>query len=141
MRRILALSLLVASACATAANQPMLEYREKTMEAAHNHLKAISEIVVHGVPMRQQLPAHARALADFSSMLADLFPPGSQGNEASPLIWKQWEEFVRDDVKMMRQASDDLLRAIDSGDLTKITDQYYQTLEACKHCHRNYRER
>ena len=125
-----------------ASADPRVDYRVSVMEGAHRHLKAIKSIVIDGAPQRQHLDAHVRALIDFGIMLPGLFPRASDGpqSEASTKIWQNPAEF-RAAITQLEKSLVTLQQAASHGDGRQRTSAYYATLDACKNCHHQFRER
>ena len=120
------------------ADPALTQYRQRVMEGANQHLKAVKSLVLQGVPLQDQLPAHLDALAAFSRQLPDLFPAGSQGGDARQEIWRDRAAFL-EAVRRNGDAVRTLGDAVRRGDGAAMGKGYYAVLDGCKGCHRDFR--
>lgn len=120
----------------------LVEYRVRVMESAHRQLQAASSIAVDGVPLTHHLAAHARSLKTFSTLIPELFPPGSRTakSEAKPEIWQRWDDFIALAHRLGDNA-DALERAARDGNRKAMAQAYRDTLDSCRACHREFRLR
>lgn len=134
------LLLLVPAALLAGSTDDLVTYRVRVMEGALRHLRAVSSIVVDGVPMRPHLAEHIRALKAFSTMIPEMFPRGSTTvkSEAKPDIWQHWPEFSGA-AKHLGATIDTLATAAAGDDQDALRQAFDDTVAACKACHRKFR--
>ncbi|MFP6796806.1 MAG: cytochrome c [Pseudomonadales bacterium] len=116
-----------------------VDYRHHSMEAIGGHMQAIVKILRQEVPHSGHLSLHANAIADMARVAPDLFPEGSEGGEALPVIWEQPEDFAKR-LDTFHSAAETFKDAAESGDPASIGDAIGGLGQACKGCHDNYRE-
>lgn len=135
---------LIAAAAAAQAQEPedYIKYRQAVMQAIGGHSGAASQIVRGKVSPPGALAMHADALAALNADLAGLFPAGSDFGEtrAKAEIWDNWTAFEKaaGDAKSATAA---FAAAVAGGDADKIAAAYRDVGEACKGCHKEFREK
>ena len=135
---------LIAAAAAAQAEEPenYIKYRQAVMEAIGGHSGAVSQIVRGKVSPPGALAMHADALAALNADLTSLFPEGSDFGEtrAKAEIWDNWAAFEKaaGDAKGATAA---FAAAVADGDADKIAAAYRDVGEACKGCHKEFREK
>ena len=116
-------------------------YRHQAMKAAKAHRAAAVDAVKAGAPFDGQVVEHARALKAFFTALPGTFP--KKGNykesDASPEIWKQWEEFERRS-KEAGVMTVELKNAAERGEWGAVDNRLRAIGKACKGCHDEFRE-
>jgi cytochrome c556 len=145
MYRFVALALLLAPAALSAPPAPgaIAKYRHTVMEAIGEHMSAMSMLAKGESDRKQDAAAHARALADLSKMVPDLFPEGSgpaPGVEthAKAEIWKDKEKFA-EAVKRFQTEADALVAVTTKGDFEGFKTQLGNVGKSCGGCHDNFR--
>jgi len=143
-KTVLIIAALVASAAAVQAEEPedYIKYRQAVMEAIGGHSGAASQIVRGKVSPEGALAMHADALAALNADLASLFPEGSDFGEtrAKAEIWENWTAFEKA-AGEAKTATAAFAAAVAGGDSGKIAAAYRDVGEACKGCHKEFRER
>ncbi len=127
---------------ATAADPPenVLKYRQNIMKSHIAHMGAIGAVVKGEVSYSGHVAAHARALQSTSLMLPDIFPEGSGGGKsrAKAEIWQDRAKFDAA-VKAFQTATNELVKAADSGDMTALGAGLGGVGKACGGCHKPFR--
>jgi len=67
-------------------------YRHTVMEAMGSSFGAFALIMTNRVARPDQLVTQAKALALSTSIVGSLFPAGSEGGDALPIIWKEQDK-------------------------------------------------
>ena len=119
----------------------IIKYRQAVMSAQGGHMSALARVVQGEVDFAADVPAHARALNDLSTMVIPSFPEGSlEGAEtdALPVIWEDWDDFTAA-AEAMEAATADLLAAAEGGDMTAITEAFGEVGRSCRSCHDTFR--
>ncbi|MCG6966224.1 MAG: cytochrome c [Chromatiaceae bacterium] len=135
---------LITAASAVQAQEPedYIKYRQAMMAAIGGHNSAASQIVRGKVSPEGALAMHARALAELTSDLPSLFPEGSDFGEtkAKAEIWSDRAGFEKaaSDAKSATAA---FAEVVAGGDAAKIAAAFKDVGEACKGCHKTYREK
>ncbi|WP_459873713.1 c-type cytochrome, partial [Endothiovibrio diazotrophicus] len=138
---ILSCVLATAPIAAKAADtSPVTDYRQQTMKAAEGHLRAAKVLVVEGLRIPGHPEHHAEALKKFGRLLPELFPTGSGGgeSEAKPTVWSDAQGF-REVVGEFTDATEAFARA--AAGSSEAKEAYYRVQEACRSCHKRFRER
>lgn len=121
-------------------SNPETRFRHEAMKAARSHLKAIREMQENILDYEGQLRVHAHSLQLFFSSIPDLFPREGDYSEsdASPEIWKEWEEF-NNFARQGDQAAGELAiyREAYAPGAAAVFDRIKK---ACKGCHDKFRE-
>jgi cytochrome c556 len=121
-------------------SNPETRFRHEAMKAARSHLKAIKEMQENILDYEGQLRVHAHSLQLFFSSIPDLFPREGDYSEsdASPEIWKEWEQF-NNFARQGDQAAGELAiyREAYSPEASAVFDRIKK---ACKGCHDKFRE-
>jgi cytochrome c556 len=113
-------------------------YRHTVMEAMGSSFGALALIMTNRVERPEQLATHAKALAETTSIVGTLFPPGSEGGDALPLIWQEPEK-VAAAAKKAAEATAALAAAAESGDRAALAKAFKAAGESCKGCHESYK--
>ena len=116
-------------------------YRHEAMKAADAHRKALGDALEAGGPFRSQTPNHAKALRTLVDAIPRLFPKDGDHSEsdASPKIWKDWNDFVSKADEAGRIAAD--LETATTAENWDAAKGHLQKLgKACKGCHDPYRD-
>ena len=127
----------------TAESDPenVIKYRQGSMSALGGHMSASAQIVRGKVNYGDHLLFHAEAIEAISRRVSELFPEGSDfgETEAKAEIWEQWDEFQTVSRKA-QQAAGDYLVAVKGGDKAVIGKSFRSLADACKQCHKKFRE-
>lgn len=123
-------------------SQDIIKYRRAVMKSQGAHAEAASEIIKGKVPYDSDLSYHAAALNGSTHDLVRLFPAGSDFGEtrAKAEIWSKRSEFEKaaNDAEKVGGA---FLAAVNSGDKAAIRKAFGDLGEACKGCHKQFREK
>ena len=148
-RPFVALIALVALAAATPAfsgdkpkGPPMpktiADYRHNVMEGMAKHSGAIRMVISGEVDRKQDLVAHAEALAAFGPSLVDLFPEGTGPDklktDAKPEVWTKRADFETA-AKSFVTESTKLVEVAKGGDFEAFKVQYGAVGKTCGGCH------
>jgi cytochrome c556 len=138
------ITMVVAATIVTAAHADPGEsneakYRHSVMEAIGLQFGAIATIFTKRVDRQDELVVHAEALALTSSLTAGLFPEGSEGGHALPLIWEEPDK-VAAAAEESVVATAALAEAARSGDQAAIAKAFKDVGASCKACHERYKE-
>lgn len=128
--------------CANAAEpENYIKYRQAIMEAMGGHTGAAAQIVRGKVSPEGALKLHADSLAALAQNLTTLFPEGSDFGEtdALPKIWTEWPKFEQAAANA-KTATETFATAVASGDQAKIGEAFKGVGDACKGCHKDFRE-
>ncbi|MCZ6647225.1 MAG: cytochrome c [SAR324 cluster bacterium] len=119
----------------------IIQYRQKVMGAQSGHLGGIGQILKHSLPFKEDIPSHARAVANLAKLLPKLFPEGTgEGKtDALPKIWQDMDGFKKAAGKLEQEASK-LAQVAQSGDSGAIMAQLKKTGKACGGCHKKFRQ-
>lgn len=128
-------------ATSVAANEKIAEYRHHSMEAVEVHFKSIRDILGGEVPFEDHLSKHVDALVGYADMMPDLFAEGSEGGEALDKIWDEEEqEKFSEAITAFKDAMQALKKVVDDDDSDAIPGAVRDVGNACRDCHRSYRE-
>lgn len=121
------------------ASEEDADYRHDVMEAIGGHFGAIVKIVRGEVKREEHLSTHVDALAGLAALTQDLFPEGSGGGEALPVIWEEPEAFA-EKVTAFQEAAASMKSVLDGGDMDAFRGAVFGVGRTCKGCHDDYRE-
>jgi len=139
IRRFVGLVFCFGLAVFVVAEEGAQAYRHHVMEAIGGHGQAIGDIMKGDVPHMEHLAMHVNAMADLAKITYTLFPEGSEGGEALPVIWEEPEEFSKA-VERFATAAEALRKAVNDGAQGEIGGAVREMFMACKGCHDDYRE-
>jgi cytochrome c556 len=122
-----------------AADSNEVKYRHAVMEAMSNQFAALAMVFTNRVKRPQDLQVHAAALAKTATIAGELFPAGSEGGDALPIIWQEPDKFAAAAQKLV-DASAALAAATEGGDRATIAKAFKTAGGACKGCHERYKE-
>ncbi|MXZ43851.1 MAG: cytochrome c [Gammaproteobacteria bacterium] len=126
---------------AVVANEKVAEYRHHSMEAVEVHFQSILQIMDGEIPFQNHLSMHVNALADYGTIMPDLFADGSEGGEALDRIWEEDEkEDFQKAIDVFNGAMLKLKTVVDDDDSDAIPAAVRDVGNACRGCHRRYRE-
>lgn len=119
-------------------NNPEAKYRYNVMEAMSSNFTAMAAIFTRKVDRPDELAVHARALAENASLVAGLFPEGSEGGAALPLIWEEPDKVAEISVQAA-DAARALAVAAEGGNQSEIARAFKAAGDGCKTCHERYK--
>jgi cytochrome c556 len=122
-----------------AADSNEVKYRHAVMEAMGNQFGALAMVFTNRVKRPQDLKVHAAALATTATIAGDLFPAGSEGGDALPIIWQEPDKFAAA-AQQLVDASAALAAASEGDDRAAIAKAFKSAGSACKGCHERYKE-
>ena len=125
-------------ALGTVASEGEVDYRQHTMSAVGGHLQAIVDIIQGKVPHTGHMATHANALAELAELAPTLFPEGSDGGDALPVIWEDNDDFQAK-LGAFKEAAANFKAAAATGEMAQAGGALQQLGQACKGCHDNYR--
>ena len=130
------------AATAQADEEATIKYRQSVMKGVGGHTGAIFQIVKKGIPYKDHLLAHARALNDLLAMANDAFKAETSGGKtrAKPKIWTDFAGFEKA-ARDAEMASAELLAAVEAGNEMEISKKLAAVPDTCKGCHKKYREK
>ena len=133
---------LSAAAFAQSDSESVIKYRQGSMKALGGHMGALSQIVRGKVHYEDQLLLHAQAVAGLSKVIPTLFPKGSDFGEthAKDAVWDKPDEFKAAADKEDKAAAA-FLDAVHRGDEAAVQSSFKDLGEACKSCHKRFREK
>ena len=117
---------------------PEVRYRHFIMESMSNDFAAMAMIFKNEVQRPEELQVLARSLAESASLIEGLFPVGSEGASALPLIWEEPEQ-VREASRESAATAAALAEAAATGDRGAIGKAFAQAGASCKGCHERYK--
>ena len=122
--------------------QDIIKYRQAVMKSQGGHMGAAAQILKGKVAFNSDLEYHATALAASSTRLTKLFPKDSDFGEtrAKAEIWTKSAEFEKAS-KDAEKAAKAFLAAVKSNDQAAVTETFSDFAEACKGCHKKFREK
>jgi cytochrome c556 len=122
------------------ADEGALAYRKAVMGAIGGHMKSMVAIIKGQVPFKEHLRGHAHGMAELAKLSIHIFPKGSDVGKTtiSPAVWEKPAEFEKAKMAFV-QASADLAKAADSGDMGAFTKKFGPLGGSCKGCHTNFR--
>ena len=135
-----AVILSVGMAGAVSANEGALAYRKAVMTAIGGHMKSIVAIIKGQVPFKEHLKGHAHAMAELAKLTSPIFPKGSDMGDTtiSPAVWEKPAEFEKARMAFV-QASADLAKVANSGDMDAFMAKFGPLGGSCKGCHKPFR--
>ena len=142
--RVLALAALLAPATTIAheSENPALEYRQSLMHLVGANFGPINAMLEGKVPWDAAAVAaygkDLKAVVDLNVLRG--FKPGSEGGDAKPGIWTNFDDF-RKKLEAMQLEARKLADVTATGDRAAIEQQFAATGKACKACHDDYREK
>jgi cytochrome c556 len=128
----IALTFVWLTACADGPDD--VDYRQNVMKTLGNQTNAVFAILQERVP-GQDLSKHVQALAVTSTQILKAFESNSEGGNAKPEIWNDWDDFAAGAHKLATKLAD-LQRDIEAGivDADQVKEAF-----TCKACHDTYR--
>jgi len=115
------------------------KYRRTVMSALGSQFSAFVMVYTNKVDRPGELQMHADALAATSAAVASLFPEGSAGGDALPLIWREPNKVAQSSA-MLNEQLVALAAAVRSDDKAEIAGAFKAAGKACKGCHERYKE-
>ena len=148
---VFALSLVVLSTMAIAKPKPenLIKYRQSAMMFMRWNVGTIKKQVVKKPQSynQQQVSDAAKAIAAVAnSNLPALFAPGTETGagwketRARAGLFERPEDLVQH-LSTLRQEANELVRVADSGDIDLIRPQFEKTFQACRSCHKDFRNK
>lgn len=123
--------------------QAAIDYRSGVMNIFSWNLKPMGAMLKDKMPYDQTaFSRHAQDLASAAALdLLPGFPEDSVNDDSAAMseIWLDWEDFNAK-YQDLKEQSAKLAETAASGDKAAIAEQFSATAEACKACHKRYRE-
>jgi len=117
---------------------PEVRYRHWVMESMSNDFAAMAMLFKNEVSRPGDMAVLARSLAESASLIAGLFPEGSEGASALPLIWEEPER-VQAASRDSAETAAALAEAAASGERAAIAKAFKAAGDSCKGCHERYK--
>lgn len=117
---------------------PEVRYRHWVMESMSNDFAAMAMLFKNEVSRPGDMEVLARSLAESASLIAGLFPEGSEGAAALPLIWEEPER-VQEASRDSAATAAALAEAAAGGDRAAIARAFKAAGDSCKACHERYK--
>ncbi|MBT8422770.1 MAG: cytochrome c [Gammaproteobacteria bacterium] len=117
---------------------PEVRYRHFVMESMSNDFAAMAMIFKNEVDRPDEMQVLARSLAESASLIAGLFPAGSEGASALPLIWEEPER-VQEASRESAATAAALAEAAAGDDRAALGKAFAAAGAACKGCHERYK--
>ena len=117
---------------------PEVRYRHWVMEAMSNDFAAMAMIFKNEVSRPGDMEVLARSLAESANLIAGLFPEGSEGASALPLIWEEPDR-VQQLSRESAETAAALATAAAGGDRADIARAFKAAGDSCKGCHERYK--
>ena len=117
---------------------PEVRYRHWVMESLSNDFAAMAMLFKNEVSRPGDMEVLARSLAESASLIPGLFPEGSEGAAALPLIWEEPER-VQEASRESAETAAALAEAAASGDRAAIARAFKAAGDSCKGCHERYK--
>jgi cytochrome c556 len=126
----------------SAEEKAFIKYRQSVMGAISGHTGGAYAIINGDVPYEKDLLAHATGLNDMAQLVPNAFKQKTSGGKtrAKPEIWENSDEFMQK-IKNLQSAAADFLAAAKSGGPTAARAKFDAVGDACKGCHRKFREK
>lgn len=124
-------------------SEDAIEYRHSIMEVIVWNFKPMVAMVKGKIPFDAQVFANRAAnVAFLSQMPLEGFIPGSDkgDTEAKPEIWTNWDDFKAKMIEFQEESAKLAEVAKTATTVKEITPQFAKTGEACKGCHKKYKE-
>jgi len=132
---------LASGAAATAAEpEDIIKYRQSVMKSVGGHMGALTQIVRGKVEYPDDAQYHAQSIARSMKTAQSLFPADSDFGETRALdaIWSKPDDFKKV-AERAALAADELAQAY-SNRTADIAEKFKALGEACKACHKDFRE-
>lgn len=118
------------------------EYRETVMDSLGKHMKATSMILKEQVDRKDDVMAHARALAAMAPLMCTMYPAGTGPEDtkthAKAEIWTKAEDFQKA-CDAFTEATTTLVAQAESGDYDSFKAAFKEVGKSCGNCHDQFR--
>lgn len=120
----------------------IIKYRRSIMKSQREHMAAATAIIQGKVEFKGQLIDHVRALEATTSVIAGLFPAGSDTGDTLALgeVWSNRVEFDKR-AKDTSEKAAVLAKAVAAGDESNYSVRATELLDSCKACHKLFRKK
>lgn len=142
---VIGLSVAAGSVAYADAMTDAIKYRESMMEVTGYNFKKMAAMVKKEMPFdKAEFLKMAETVHYMSTLTADGFPKGSDElagpTHAKAEIWSKPEEFKKD-IADFQKASEALVVAAKTGDMSAIGPKFKETAGSCKQCHDSFRSK
>jgi len=123
-------------------SEHVIKYRQYLMSSISAHYKALKYLTDGKISQPEQWLPHIRSLNDMAKMVAGAFPEDSDFGEtdAKEAIWTNKDDFNQKAQELVK-TSDMMLKLIQNNDRENAKKQVTELGQACKSCHKKYREK
>ena len=131
----------IAVTAVAATPEDTIKYRQAVMKSVGGHTGAIAQIVRGKVDHKEDLAYHAESISRSLDNVPKLFPDGSDFGETRALasIWEKSDDF-KQKASDAKDAAAAFAAAAESGNESEIGPKFKTLVDACKACHKDYRE-
>lgn len=142
---VIGLSVVAGSVAYADAMTDAIKYRKSMMEVTGYNFKMMAAMVKKEMPFdKAQFLKMAETVHYMSTLTADGFPKGSDEmagpTHAKDAVWSKPDEFKKD-IADFQKASEALVAAAKSGDMSAIGPKFKETAGSCKQCHDSFRSK
>lgn len=116
-----------------------VKYRHSVMEAMGYSFGSLAMIFTKRVDQPDSLKVHAEALATTATIAGTLFPAGSEGGQALPVIWEEPDKFAAA-IEELQTSTAALADAAAGNDPAALAAAFKTAGASCKGCHERYKE-
>ena len=139
MRQVLLATCISLMALVVVADEDQVEYRQEVMSTIGGTMGALGKILKQEVDRSADIAPLSAALDELATTAQNVFPEGSEGGDALPIIWEQTEDFAEGLAKF-KEAASAFREAAASGDMAQIGPAVGNLGRTCRGCHQEYRE-
>jgi cytochrome c556 len=123
-------------------DEMVIQYRQKVMAGHANNMGSIGDVMKNKLPQAAtQISLHAEILAKYADLIEGAFEKNvsAGATDAKPEIWQNWEDFLAK-AKALGEASTELSKVAEGGDLKAAMSQVRAVGATCSGCHNDYRK-
>ena len=122
-----------------------IQYRKSVMGTVGANMKGAALIVQGKVDFKDNLVAHAHAMAEAAKLAPAAFKENTDGKggektTANSKVWSDWAKF-EGGLKALQAEAAKLVTAAEGGDMGAIGAQLGELGKTCKGCHDNFRDK
>ena len=120
----------------------VIKYRQNMMETISMHFKSLRLLSAGRITQPDQWLPQAQGLNNMAKMISTAYPEESDFGEtdAKESIWENKADF-NDKADALVKVSGKLVSLIEQGEQKQVAEMLREVSQACKNCHKKYREK
>jgi cytochrome c556 len=123
-------------------SEDVIKYRQNMMKTISMHYKSLKLLSAGRITQPEQWLPQAQGLNNMAKMISSAYPEESDfgDTDAKESIWENKPDF-KEKADALVKSSEKLVSLIEQGEHKQVHELMREVGQACKNCHKKYREK